>query len=199
MSKARPVIAISSCLLGNAVRYDGQTKFQPQLCEQFQQHFELLAVCPEVEIGLSVPRPPVQLTLMVSALLGSEPIFEASGITAEDIQQKMTLTPIKLIGRDDASIDITERMRAYCNTKPDELEQICGYVFKSKSPSCGLHDVPLFAQGKMILSNHRGLFAQAMTARWPDLPVADELQLNDAIARAQFIRRVLDFQMSRHR
>lgn len=173
MNTPQPVIAVSSCLLGNRVRYNGEIKQFDALIQQLQQHFEFIAVCPEVEIGLPVPRPPVQL----------------SG----DAQAP------RMTGRDDATLDITERMRAYCVTKPRELEQICGYVFKSRSPSCGLHDVPLFDAGKIILPNHRGLFAQAITARWPDLPVADELQLNDATARAQFIRRVLDFHSMRQK
>lgn len=189
MNQPQPVIAVSSCLLGNAVRYDGETQFQPQLCMELQQHFELIAVCPEVEIGLGVPRPPVQLTF----LMGSDSFY------GEDYKRSLTPLNIRMTGRDDASIDITERMRAYCASKPDQLDMICGYVFKSRSPSCGLHDVPLFEQGKMIVSNHIGLFAQAITARWPELPVADELQLNDATLRAQFIRRVLDFHSMRQK
>ena len=91
----KPRIAVSSCIIGQRVRYDGQLKHFPEIDRFLREHAELIPVCPEVEIGLSVPRPPVQLTGDVS-------------------------TP-RMTGRDDPAIDITAPMEAFCKQKPDLL------------------------------------------------------------------------------
>jgi uncharacterized protein YbbK (DUF523 family) len=132
-----------------------------------QQHFELLPVCPEVEIGLPVPRPPVQLS-------------------GDIMQPRMT-------GRDDATIDITDTMRTFCKNKPSQLKNICGYVFKSRSPSCGLKSVPLFRDGNTIATNLRGLFAQTIVTQWPNLPVAEEIDLQTIEQRRFFIEQALAY------
>lgn len=163
----KPTIAISSCIIGQRVRYDGEIKLFNELHQHLQQHFKLLAVCPEVEIGLSVPRPPVQLT-------------------GDILQPRMT-------GRDDPSLDVTDSMRAFCATKPQQLTNICGYVFKSNSPSCGLKNIPVTVDGKIIADNQRGLFAQAILNLWPNLPVCDENDLHTFAQRQQFIARVTHY------
>ena len=165
--KPRPVIAISSCLLGNQVRYDGELKHFPELCQQLQQQCDLLPVCPEVEIGLSVPRPPVQLT-------------------GDPDKPRMT-------GRDDPAIDVSDAMYQFCTDKPAQLKHISGYVFKSKSPSCGLHNIPVFNHGETIKDNGRGLFAQAITHLFPQLPVAEETELETSEQQLQFVQQVLDY------
>jgi uncharacterized protein YbbK (DUF523 family) len=163
----KPIIAISSCLLGQRVRYDGEIKSFADITQHLQQYFDLLPVCPEVEIGLGVPRPAVQLT-------------------GNPSHPRMT-------GRDNPEIDVTTAMRVYCATKPQQLTNICGYVFKSKSPSCGLKNIPVFNDGKMIADNQHGLFAQRITELWPKLPVCDETDLLTAQSRQQFIERVLAY------
>ena len=90
MNDEKPLVGISQCLLGDAVRYDGQSKASQIILEQLVSFFEFVPVCPEVEAGLSVPRPPVQLT-------GS-------------------IENPRLTGRDDASVDITDTMQRYCQT-----------------------------------------------------------------------------------
>ena len=163
----KPVIAISSCLLGNRVRYDGELKHFPDMCRHLQQHFQLLPVCPEVEIGLSVPRPPLHLVDR-----GGRP---------------------RMLGRDDPSIDVSDAMYEYCQTKPGLLGDICGYVFKSRSPSCGLRDIPLLLENGGIDNNHAGLFTQAMMDLYPDLPMADETQLQVPQQRQLFIQRAITY------
>ena len=101
----KPHVGVSQYLVGDAVRYDGQSKTNTIVIEKLGELFELFPVCPEVEAGLSVPRPPVQLT-------GS-------------IQKP------KLTGRDDPSIDVTIIMQNYCNKKPAELNHLSGFIFKS--------------------------------------------------------------------
>jgi uncharacterized protein YbbK (DUF523 family) len=163
----KPAIAISSCLLGNKVRYDGELKHFPQLCSELQKHFQLLAVCPEVEIGLSVPRPPVQLS-------------------GDAKHPRMT-------GRDDPRIDVTEKMYAFCEQRKQSLAHVAGYVFKARSPSCGLGNIPLFVHGEIVDENMRGLFAQAMVDEYPELPMADEEQLASPDQQQKFIQQVLDY------
>jgi len=139
---------VSRCLLGDRVRYDGEIKYEPVLLDFIQQHFEIIGVCPEVEIGLSTPRPPLQLG-------GS-------------------LQAIKMTGRDDPSIDITEAMQNYCNQRPPQLNSICAYIFKSRSPSCGIKDIPLFNSQGEILQTIQGVFAHAIIQQYPELPISDE-------------------------
>ena len=162
----KPKIAISSCIVGHQVRYDGQLKHFPDIQHFFGRHAELIPVCPEVEIGLSVPRPPVQLT---------------------DNPQQPSMT-----GRDDPDIDISNQMYRYCAQKPASLGDICGYIFKSKSPSCGVRNIPVF-NDEAIINYQSGLFAQAIMERYPELPVCDETQLENEQQRNQFLQRVLNY------
>ena len=164
---ARPVIAISSCILGQAVRYDGEIKHYPELYQQLQTYFELLPVCPEIEIGLGVPRPAVQLS--------GDPAYP------------------RMTGRDDASIDVSDLMRDYCQTKIHSLSHISAYVFKSRSPSCGPNIIPVFNEQQIIADNNRGLFAETVISTYPILPVADEITLANQPQRDTFIQQVLDY------
>ncbi|MDH5766810.1 MAG: DUF523 domain-containing protein [Gammaproteobacteria bacterium] len=163
----RPVVAISSCLLGQPVRYDGRLQHHPDICQHLQQHFNLLAICPETEIGLPVPRPPVQLT-------------------GNPSRPRMT-------GRDNPDIDITDSMRDYCQHKIHSLKHISGYVFKSRSPSCGLENIPVFEQNTVIDNNHAGLFADTVINTLANLPVTEETQLQTQAQRDNFISQVLDY------
>lgn len=169
--KIGPKIGISSCILGHHVRYDGDIKSFPEICDALSQHFELVSVCPEVEIGLSVPRPPVQLS--------------------ENLEHP------KMTGRDDPSIDVTDSMYQFCNSKPQQLTDLCGYIFKSKSPSCGVRNIPVFGQDEILSDNHRGLFAHAMMTLFPDMPIVDETELASAAQRNQFIQLVLNYYKDR--
>jgi len=170
MTANRPLVGISQCLLGDAVRYDGQSKANRIILEQLAPLFELVPVCPEVEAGLSIPRPPVQLTGSI---------------------QKPELT-----GRDDVSIDVTDIMRRYCQHKPAELAQLSGFIFKSRSPSCGLNSTPVFIEGQCVTETGTGIFAQAITNSYPDLPVIEDSQLND-LSINRFIHAVHSYPAAR--
>ena len=103
----------------------------------------MIKVCPEVEIGLSVPRPPVQLMGKLGAL--------------------------KIIGRDDPSIDITSNMENHCQHRPAQLNSIQGYIFKSKSPSCGINEIPVFNDQAEITDRTKGVFVSAILQQYPNL------------------------------
>ncbi len=167
-NRQKPLIAISRCLLGDNVRYDAAVKSYPSLIAFIQQHFSIIAVCPEVEIGLSVPRPPVQL----------------SG----------TPQSIEIRGRDDPSINITNAMQDYCQNRPSELDSIQGYIFKSKSPSCGIQNIPLFNLQGDIDHLTKGIFVSAILKYFPGLPVSDELTLTNDSQLENFRQQVLHYQ-----
>jgi len=161
---SKPVIGVSRCLLGDAVRYDGAAKPCRIVIEQLGQQFELVAVCPEVEAGLPVPRPPVQLTGPAG-------------------RPRMT-------GRDDPQLDVTESLQAFCERRIPQLAGLSGFVFKSRSPSCALGSAPLYVDGKCVSPELDGLFAAALRRRYPQLPVIDECGLEQPAMRAAFIRAV---------
>ncbi|MFC1588637.1 DUF523 domain-containing protein [Pseudomonadota bacterium] len=158
----RSKVGVSQCLLGDAVRYDGQSKPCAIVIEQLSQQFDLIPICPEVEAGLSIPRPPVQLT-------GS---IESPHLT----------------GRDDPGIDITELMCNYCENKIPKLDELRGFIFKSRSPSCGLNSTPIFVDGTRITETSSGVFARALQAAYPDMPVIEETQLESPDILNKFIR-----------
>ena len=159
-----PRIGVSRCLLGDAVRYDGAARPCRILIEQLGQQFELVAVCPEVEAGLPVPRPPVQLTGAAER--------------------------VRIIGRDDPQLDVTENLQAFCQRRIPQLAGLSGFVFKSRSPSCGLGSAPLYVDGKCVSQQMDGVFAAALRRRYPHLPVIDERGLEQPAMRAAFIRAV---------
>jgi uncharacterized protein YbbK (DUF523 family) len=161
----KPLVGVSQCLLGDAVRYDGQSKSNSIIIEQLTLLFELVPVCPEVEAGLSIPRPPVQLS-------GS-------------------IEDPKLTGRDDPAIDVTAIMLQYCETKPAELKHLTGFIFKSRSPSCGLNSTPVFIEGQCVTETSRGIFAKKLCQTYPDLVVTEDIELENKNNLDDFIQSVL--------
>ena len=159
-------VGVSRCLLGDAVRYDGQSKPNAIVIEKLGKMFELVPVCPEVEAGLSIPRPPVQIT-------GS-------------------IENPKLTGRDDPDLDITDIMSQYCNTKSAELKHLSAFIFKSHSPSCGLNSTPVFVAGWCVSKTARGMFAKKLCETYPDLVVIEDDDLEDKNLLDKFIKLTLD-------
>lgn len=159
-------IGISSCLLGEQVRFDGGHKHDPYLTETLGPYFEYVPVCPEVGCGLSVPRESMRLV----------------GTPEEH----------RLIGNK-SNTDYTERMQAYCARAVEELRprNLMGFIFKAKSPSSGLFRVKLYTPDGNPLSQHTsGLFARAFTRAFPSLPCEEDGRLHDPALRENFIERV---------
>ncbi len=160
----RPSIGISSCLLGQAVRHDGRDKYNPLILEEFSPGFVLLGCCPEVEIGLGTPRPPIRL------------VATADGLRAR--------------GVDDPARDVTEALDRHADRALDGFAGISGYIFKRGSPSCGIDGVPVFDTEGAAAGHGRGIFAAAVIGRYPGLPVEEEGRLEDPAVRENFIARV---------
>ena len=161
-------IGISSCLLGEQVRYDGGHKRDRYLTDILGKYVQWVPVCPEVECGLPIPREAMRLV--------GEP--EAA----------------RLVTRK-TGVDHTARMSKWATKRLKELEgsALCGFIFKSKSPSSGYKGVKVYSESGMPSRKGRGLFAGAFVDRFPLIPVEDEGRLNDPKLRENFIERVFVF------
>ncbi|MEO6193792.1 MAG: DUF523 and DUF1722 domain-containing protein [Thermoanaerobaculia bacterium] len=158
-------IGISACLLGQEVRYNGGHKRDAFLTDTFGRYVEWVAVCPEVELGMGTPRPPIRLERM-----------------GEEVRLVMPST----------GEDYTEPMRAWSRRRAEALAgmELDGYVLKKDSPSCGMERVKVYPGTGIPSKDGRGLFAEALIARLPDLPIEEEGRLNDPPLRENFIARV---------
>jgi len=161
----RPRVLVSRCLLGEAVRYDGTDRRCAALAT-LARHCELLPVCPEVEAGLGVPRPPVQWVRL--------PVGD------------------RLRGRDQPDLDVTESLMTFCRQFVNGLPIIHGAVLKARSPSCGIGDAPLFDEKGEALQYIDGLFVQVLRERFPALPMLNEAGMEDAAMRGRFLTAVCE-------
>jgi uncharacterized protein YbgA (DUF1722 family)/uncharacterized protein YbbK (DUF523 family) len=161
-------IGISSCLLGEKVRYDGGHKRDAYLVETFGRFVEWVPVCPEVEMGLGTPRETLRLVRI-----------------GEDVRMVMPKT----------GADHTDAMRSYAERRLNELtqEDLCGYVLKKGSPSCGMERVRVFDAQGVPAKSGRGLFAEVLLRHFPNLPVEEEGRLYDPRLRENFIERVFAY------
>ncbi len=161
-------LGISSCLLGEQVRYDGSHKLDHYLTDTLGQFVDWVPVCPEVEYGLPIPREAMRL-------VGN------------------SLSP-RLITRN-SGVDHTEGMLKWAKKKLRELENedFCGFIFKSKSPSSGLKGVKVYTESGMPSTRGSGIFGGAFTRKFPLIPVEDDGRLHDPDLRENFIERVFVF------
>jgi uncharacterized protein YbbK (DUF523 family) len=160
---ARIEVAISACLTGQRVRYDGADKFFA-VTELLNQSVELTPVCPEVGAGLSVPRPPVQL------------VSTNSGLRAR--------------GRDDPALDVTAALADYAERSARafiDRRTLCGYIWKSRSPSCGLASTPVFDTTGRQIATASGIQARHFQRQLPWLHCCEESDLNNMQAISVFV------------
>lgn len=165
---SRPVrIGVSSCLLGQPVRFDGGHKRHDFLVDTLGPRVEFVAVCPEVELGLGTPRQTLRLIRR-----------------GDDVRMVMA-----------NGHDYTTAMRAYARRRVEQLkdEDLSGYVLKKDSPSCGMVRVKVYDQHGSPSRGGRGLYADALLERWPHLPVEEEGRLFDEALRENFLERVVAY------
>jgi uncharacterized protein YbgA (DUF1722 family)/uncharacterized protein YbbK (DUF523 family) len=165
--KQKILLGISSCLLGNEVRYDGGHKRDRYVTDTLSEYFEFTAYCPETAIGLGIPRPTIKLALV-------------------DDQ-------VRLVDSKDTSLDYTDLMASAASSYSQLLTDISGYILKSKSPSCGMERVKLYESDTKVSSEGVGRFAHALMEQQPCLPIEEEGRLNDAKIRENFIERVFAY------
>lgn len=162
-------IGISSCLLGEEVRFDGGHKRDRFITDTLSTHVDFVAVCPEVGIGLGVPRQPIQL-------VGHPHRYRAKGV-------------------EDPDLDVTENLVDFARETAARIDNISGYIFKSESPSCGMEHVKLYpADSNQPNRDGVGLYARTIMESMPNLPVEEEDRLNDPALRDNFIERIFTYQ-----
>ena len=164
----KPKLGISACLMGDEVRFNGGHK-ESQLCtRELTQYFEFVTACPEVAIGMGIPREPIRLV--------------------GDAQSPQA------VGSVNRELNVTQSLADYGVRMAEEFSDICGYIFMQKSPSCGLERVKVYREnGAPVDGGGRGIYAQAFCERHPDLPVEEDGRLNDAVLRENFITRVFAY------
>jgi len=158
-------LGISTCLLGENVRYDGGHKLDRFLTDTLGQYVEYVPVCPEVECGLPIPR-------------------ESMHLEGDPESPRLITSKIKQ--------DMTERMVRWAKRRVVEIEEqdLCGFIFKSDSPSSGMERVRVYNEQGMPIKKGIGMFARIFMEHFPLLPVEDEGRLHDPELRENFIERI---------
>lgn len=165
----RLAVGVSSCLLGELVRYDGGHKRSRWLTDVLDPYVRWVSVCPELEIGLGVPRPTLRL--------------EAGDAGSHRLVEIKT-------GR-----SLTQRMQDYAHARVEELAGLGlrGYVLKKDSPSCGMERVKVYDAGGVPAKNGVGIYAAVLAAALPNLPLEEEGRLEDPRLRENFVARLFAY------
>ncbi|MEV8631105.1 DUF523 and DUF1722 domain-containing protein [Streptosporangium sp. NPDC051023] len=158
----RPRVAVSSCLMGEPVRFNGGHSRDRFLNGELDPYVDWVRVCPEMELGLGTPRETLRLERSPE---GPRLVTRKSGV------------------------DLTAGMASLAARRARTLD-VDGYVFKSRSPSCGVHGIPVYAGDAAVDRRGVGVFAARIIAAHPLLPVEDEGRLNDALLRETFVERI---------
>ncbi len=157
----RPRVVVSRCLGFDHCRYNGEI-IEDEFVRKLGEHVDFLPVCPEVEIGLGVPREPIRVVRTGAGLRLIQPA---------------------------TSRDVTDLMRAFSDSFLGGLDSVDGFVLKSRSPSCGFRDVKVYGESGMVLSSaeRQGFFGGAVLKRFADRAVEDEGRLRNFLVRERFL------------
>jgi uncharacterized protein YbgA (DUF1722 family)/uncharacterized protein YbbK (DUF523 family) len=158
-------VGISSCVLGERVRFDSGHKISNFVTKELDGYFSFVPVCPEVGVGMSVPRPTIRL------------------VSNEE--------RIALVETKNPDNDHTDNMLTYSENKVDELqsEQLCGYIVCAKSPTCGMERVKVYSKNNAAKEGI-GLYTRTLMEKMPWLPVEEDGRLNDPVLKENFITRI---------
>lgn len=160
-------IGISSCLLGENVRFDSGHKKNAYITGILNNYFEFTPFCPEVSIGLGIPRETIRL------------------VSVDD--------EVRCVGTKSADLDVTEKLYQSADDQKHWHVDLSGYILKKDSPSCGMERVKLYKgieKGTMAEKVGVGLYAKRLMENYPHLPVEEEGRLADSRLRENFIQRV---------
>ncbi|MGC9007994.1 MAG: YbgA family protein [Halothiobacillaceae bacterium] len=167
MQDIRIPVGISSCLLGEEVRFDGGHKRDNYIIRTLGQFFHFVPFCPEMAIGLGTPRQSLRL-------------IKIDGV-------------VRVRGNKDHDLDVTDALRTTGRAQAERHPELCGYILKSKSPSCGMERVTLYegwTNDRPPEKKGVGQFAEVFMNARPELPCEEEGRLGDPILRDNFITRV---------
>ena len=160
-------LGISACLMGEKVRYNGGHKRSSFCMNQLTDFFHFQPVCPEVAIGLGVPREPIRLV------------------------GEMGKDQVRVVGTDSPELDVTDQLETYGREKAMEMTDISGYILMQKSPSCGMERVKVYHEnGSPLGASAPGAYARTFIESKPLLPVEEEGRLHDPVLRDNFFTRV---------
>ncbi len=164
---SKPAVGVSACLAGQRVRYDGDMKTDFFVSNFLERYVLVIPVCPEVECGMPVPRPAMHL---------------------EELNDSVRMVT------NSSATDKSDQMYNWVDRKVTNLrtDQLCGFILKSKSPSCGLDHVKIKRSG-VWERNGRGIFAGAIQQEFPAIPTVDEVRLGNPEVRKNFIIRLFTY------
>jgi len=148
MHNSKIKIAVSSCLLGEAVRYDGTDKHIEYITQQLAKEYTLISLCPEMAVGMGVPRPPIHL------------LDDGKSIQA--------------LGIENPNCNMTKALTMFGNEVVETYPDICGYIFKKNSPSCGTKNVKVLNVKGQYEHRGQGMYAAVIMKALPLLPVINE-------------------------
>jgi uncharacterized protein YbgA (DUF1722 family)/uncharacterized protein YbbK (DUF523 family) len=157
-------VGVSGCLLGKKVRFDGGHKRNRFITDSLADCFQLVPFCPEVAIGMGIPRQPIRL-------VGTAQTPRAVGVRQPEM-------------------DVTSALQTYARGVAEHIQDLCGFIFKKDSPSCGMARVKIYNHSGMPERTGTGLFAREIMRADPLLPVEEEGRLNDVHLRENFVTRV---------
>src|ERR1700712_1618867 len=164
---SKPKLGVSACLMGVEVRFNGGHKESHLLTRALNEYFDFVPACPEVAIGMGIPREAIRL-------VGDPAQPQAVGTVHTDM-------------------NVTQPLAEYGEHMARQMDDICGYIFMQKSPSCGLERVKVYQDNGLPAPVGRGIYAQTFCANQPDLPVEEDGRLNDPVLRENFITRVFAY------
>ena len=161
MDFAKPRIVISKCLEFDACRYNGAS-INDKIVRSLKKHVQFIPVCPEVEIGLGTPRDPIRLV-------------------KKDDEIRLVQPSTKL--------DVTTKMNKFSMNYLSKLEQVDGFIFKNRSPSCGLRGIKVYAgfEKSPVSFTDKGIFAKAVLKQFPNTPMEEEGRLTNREIREHFL------------
>ena len=159
MKFVKPKVVISKCLEFDTCRYDGQI-INNQYVKKLKKFIDFQPICPEVEIGMGVPRKPIRI------------INDNGNIS---------------LHQSDTGIDFSSKMNQFSDKYISKINQIDGFILKSSSPSCGINSTKIFSKKKpILLGKGPGLFASKIIQKFPNHPKEEEKRLNNSILREYF-------------
>ena len=163
-TRRKPVLGVSECLLGKEVRYNGGHKLSRYLTTVLAEYFEFRPICPEVQIGMSVPRAPIRLA-------------EIKG-------------QVRVIATDNPALDYSDSLRNLAQQVSPSMGDLSGFIFMQKSPSCGLKSTKVYGEKGQPLYMGDGAFSAELMQHLPLMPVTEIGRVNDSPIRENFIASV---------
>ncbi|MCV2885351.1 DUF523 and DUF1722 domain-containing protein [Aestuariibacter sp. AA17] len=158
-------VGVSACVVGDKVRFDGGHKKSGYVSNYLGETFHLVPVCPEVGMGMPVPRPAIRII--------------------EDEGQE------KLVDSKDSAIDHTSALNRFYDTKSPQFAKLDGYIFCAKSPTCGVERIKVYtSEGDVLHRKGMGLFSKRLKEQYPLLPIEEDGRLNDLGLRESFVTKV---------